>query len=81
MSHFSYPQIIDLTDLFQTIQFSISHLFALSLNVKQFYLTPSIGLFQVLPLHVRMDLRAMATKSSSTFPKAPALLETHYQII
>ena len=31
-------QSYDQTVLFQTIQFSISHLFALSLNVKQFYL-------------------------------------------
>ena len=34
-----YPLLKDQTVLFQTIQFSISHLFALSLNVKQFYLT------------------------------------------
>ena len=33
-----YTQFNDQTGLFQTIQFSISHLFALSLNVKQFYL-------------------------------------------
>ena len=36
---FVYTQLNDKTVLFQTIQFSISHLFALSLNVKQFYLT------------------------------------------
>ena len=45
---FVYTQLNDQTVLFQVIQFSISHLFALSLNVKvhslnvkQFYLTPS----------------------------------------
>ena len=32
-------QLNDQTVLFQTIQFSTSHLFVLSLNVKQFYLT------------------------------------------
>ena len=36
---FVYIQLNDQTVLFQSIQFSISHLFALSLNVKQFYLT------------------------------------------
>ena len=35
---FVYTQLNDQTVLFQTIQFSISHLFVLSLNVKQFYL-------------------------------------------
>ena len=34
-----YPQLNDQTVLFLTIQFSISHLFAVCLNIKQFYLT------------------------------------------
>ena len=36
---FIYTQLNDQTVQFQTIQFSISQLFSLSLNVKQFYLT------------------------------------------
>ena len=36
---FVYTQLNDQTILFQAIQFIICHLFALSLNVKQFYLT------------------------------------------
>ena len=36
---FDYIQLDDQTVLFLTSQFGISHLFALSLNVKQFYLT------------------------------------------
>ena len=36
---FVYIQLNDKTVLFLTIQFSISHLFAQCLNVKQFYLT------------------------------------------
>ena len=36
---FVYAQLNDQTALFLAIQFSMSHLFALSLNVKQFYLT------------------------------------------
>ena len=36
---FIYTQLDDQTVLFSTIQFSISHLFAHSLNVKQFHLT------------------------------------------
>ena len=36
---FVYTQLNDQTILFLTIQFSVSDLFALSLDVKQFYLT------------------------------------------
>ena len=36
---FVYTKLNDQTVQFQIIQFSINHLFALSLNVKQFYLT------------------------------------------
>ena len=36
---FVYTQLNDQTVLFLTIQFSISYLFALGLNVKPFYLT------------------------------------------
>ena len=36
---FVYTQLTDQTVVFQTIQISISHLFAPSLNVKQFYFT------------------------------------------
>ena len=36
---FVYTEFNDQTVLFQIIQFNKSHLFALSLNVKQFYLT------------------------------------------
>ena len=43
MKHLSivYTQLIDQTILFLAIQFSLSHLFAHSLNVKQFYLIKS----------------------------------------
>ena len=34
-----YTQFNDQNVLFLTIQFNISHLFAIRLNVKQFYLT------------------------------------------
>ena len=64
---FVYAKLNDQTVLFQTIQFSISHLFALGLNVKQFYLTHEQD-----PIYV--DLGAMAMKGYSEFPKAPALL-------
>ena len=77
---FAYIQLNDQTVLFQTIQFSISHLFALSLNVKQFYLTHRQD-YQVLPLQARVDLRVMAIKGYSTFTQTPALLEPHHQIV
>ena len=41
LQSFVYTQLNDQTVLFQAIQFSISHLFTLSFNVKQFYLTLS----------------------------------------
>ena len=40
---------------------------------------PYIGPYQVLLIRVRVDLRAMAMKGYLTIPKAPALLEPHYQ--
>ena len=40
-----------------------------------------IGTYQVLPLRARVDFKAMAMKEYSAFPKAPALLEPHYQIV
>ena len=39
MQQFVYTQLNDQTVLFQIIRFSISHLFAYSLNIKHFYLT------------------------------------------
>ena len=57
---------IQITVLFQAIQFSISTQFS------------SIWLIdQVLPLQARVDLGVMAIKGYSAFPKAPALLEPH----
>ena len=41
-----YTQSNNQTVLFQTIQFSISYLFALSFNVKQFYLTHKLDPFK-----------------------------------
>ena len=35
----------------------------------------------MLPLQARADLRTMAMKGYSAFPKAPALLEPHHQIV
>ena len=56
-----------------SIHFSISMLLVL--------LNPLIGPYQVLLLQARVDLGAMAMKGYSTFPKAPALLEPHHQIV
>ena len=61
------------TVLIQTIQFSISMQLRGYLWVKQNY--------PVLPFRARVDLGAMAMKGCSAFPKAPASLESHYQIV
>ena len=71
---FVYKESNDQTILFQTIQSSIIHLFAHSLNVKQFYLTQRED-------PARMDLGVIAMKGYFTFSRAPALLEPHYQIV
>ena len=42
---------------------------------------PYIGPYQVLPGRARVDLVAIAMKGYSTFPKAPASLEPHHQIV
>ena len=42
---------------------------------------PYIGPNQVLPLQVRVYLGVMKMKGYSTFPKVPALLEPHHQIV
>ena len=59
-------QLNDLTVLYQTIQFSLSNLFAHSFNVKKFYLT-----HRLLSLRVRIDLGVMALKRYSIFSRAP----------
>ena len=40
-----------------------------------------IGPYQVLLLQAKVDLGVMAMKRYSTFPKAPALLKAHYQML
>ena len=42
---------------------------------------PWIGLYQVLPQLDRVNLGAMAMKGCFVFPKAPALLKPHHQIV
>ncbi len=37
--------------------------------------------YQVLPLRLRVDLGVMAMKGYSAFPKVPALLDIHHQIV
>ena len=58
---FVYTQFNGQIDLFQAIQFSISHLFALSLNGKVHSLNvkhfdSEIGPYQVQPVRVRVEL-------------------------
>ena len=42
---------------------------------------PSIGLYQVLPFQTRVNPGAMAMKWCFVFPKVPASLEPHHQIV
>ena len=75
---FVYIHLNDQTVLFQTIQFSITHLLVLSLNVKQFYLTH--WPHQVLLLRVTMGLRAMTINGYTEFSKAPRLEPRHQMV-
>ena len=91
-SVFCYTQLNIQTGLFQTIQFNVSTQFKCQ---KQFYFKQFsfawvqftcetllfdalIGPYLVLPLQARVDL---AMKEYSAFLKAPALLESHSQIV
>ena len=75
---FVYTQLNGQRVLFLIIQFNIWHLFA---SVCQTVLFDSkTGPYQMLPLQVRVDLRAMAINGYSAFPKAPGL-ELHHQIV
>ena len=69
---FVYRQLNDQIVLFQTIQFCISHSFALSLNVEH--------KDQVLLLRARVDMGVMAMKGYTAFLRAPELLESHHLI-
>ena len=53
----------------------------LSISTQFNSFDPYRGPYQVFPLQTRVDLRAMAIKGYSTFPKAPALLEPRHQIV
>ena len=57
------------TVLFQPIHFSLV------------LFHPLRGPYQMLPLRAKVELGAMAINGYSTFPKAPALLEPHHQIV
>ena len=66
------------TDKCQSSSFSVNTvLHKKSLNVKQFYLIPRLGLYQVLPLQAWVDLDPKAMNGYSAFPKEPALLNPH----
>ena len=53
---------------------SIEHKYSLAL------FNPLIRPYQVLPLQARVDQGAKAMKEYSSFPIAPALLESYHQI-
>ena len=56
-----------------SIHFSISMLLVV--------FNPQLGSYQVQPLRARVELGAMAMKGYSAYPKAPALLKSHHQIV
>ena len=56
--------------LFQAVQLSISTQFSSIYSIDR-----------TLSLRVKVDLGAMAMKECSLFPKAPALLKPHHQIV
>ena len=85
-SHLFTTQLNDKAVLFLTIQFSIIHLFALSLNMSlNISLNSSIWpidrTLSGATTPARVDLGAIAMKGYSAFAKAPALLKPHHQIV
>ena len=72
------------TFLFQAIQLSrtvIIETIQFSIRMQLVLFNPLVGPYQVLPFRARVDLRAIAVKGYSTFPKASALLESHHEIV
>ena len=75
-----FTQLNDQTVLLLTIQFSLSHSFA-QIKCQTVLFDLLLGPCQVLLLWVIVDSGVMVTKEYSVFPKAPALLEPHHQIV
>ena len=69
-----YTLLNDQTLLFQTVWLRINHLFTLSLNVKNFYLTQRSELFQELPLLARVGWGTMTNKEILHFPQRSRLI-------
>ena len=74
---FAYIHLNGKRLLFLSIQFHVSQFFQHCLNGQAVLTDTSIGPYQVLPLQIRMDLRAMAIKVYFTFFK-PQKRETHH---
>ena len=55
--------------------------FSLALVCSLVLFDPQIGFYQLQPLQAREYLKVIAMKRYSAFPKAPVLLEPHYQIV
>ena len=64
---------------FQAIQFNQTIQFSISMPLVLF--NPQIRPSQVIPHQDWVDLEALAMKGCSLFPKAPASLERHHQIV
>ena len=73
-------QLNDQTVLFSTIRFSISHLFAFSLNVKHFYLTHRLNLSDATTLS-QCGPGSDGTDGVVHLAQTPALLEPHHQTV
>ena len=80
-THCRYTQLKDQTFLFLTVQFSIKPFVCSQFKCQTVLFDSYIGPFQVLPFQARVDLGGMAMKGYSAFPKAPTLLEPHYQTV
>ena len=78
---FVYTQLDDLTVLFQTIQFSISHFFTFMFKCQTLLFDSLTGPYRVPPFWVSVDMGTLALKGPSTFPKVPSLLKPHHQIV
>ena len=50
------------------IQFNMSNFFCREFEYQTIVFYPLMGLYQLLPLQVRVDLEAMAIKEYSTLP-------------
>ena len=67
--------------LFLTIQYNVKSFVCTHFECQTVLFDSQRGSYQVLSLPARVNLGSVAMKRHSAFPKAPALLDSHHQMV